>query len=115
MPIIDERITKLPKWAHEHIKSLMRQLAAAEQVAEQARNEGQTRVQVNPKGFTAAADYNAPDYSEVRFQMGDHWDEHLDVRIEKWHDGDVLQIRGGTTGIEVRPHAGNVVHIKLRR
>ena len=89
-------------------------LREAEAKLEQVRGDKPTIVIVNPK--EGGADFYADDRANVRFQLGEDWVDHIDVRIEQGRNGDrVLLVHGGLTGIEITPQSGNVVTVRLRK
>lgn len=113
-----ERRAKLPKWARDEMDRLERELTEARRVAAQARGEKVTRVQVCPRTHSNEdrADYYAPDHADVRFMLGDDWQDHIDVQIDDHpRYGPSILVRGGHTGINVRPASGNVVFITLEK
>ena len=110
---IDERITKLPKWANDHIRNLM--LKVEELQASLATHRGEkTRVRVDPRGSDDKPEYYARDAAQVSFLLGDDWQDFVDVRIEDQPDGSrQLRICGGRY-INVQPGAANTCNIELR-
>ncbi len=98
-------ISKLPKWAQQRIATLEREAAY-----------WQARALDGPEGSNTAVNEGMKlkpleHGAEIRFQLGEHWVEHIDVRIDK--DG-LLQLMGGD-GIAIYPSSSNVAFVRIAR
>lgn len=102
----DPREERLPKWAQPELRSLRRKLEVAEQEAEALRgNVGETDVHV--QNYTSH-DQPLPKGAQIKFRLGDRYDEYVTVRIE----GDRLSLNGGRF-LTIHPHVSNAFSVSV--
>lgn len=98
-------VTKLPKWAQTRIDTLERNNAYLKAVLAEGPEDSDTFADPysdSPRPLGKR--------TMIRFDVGDSSREHFDVRLE----GDVLEVYGGSA-LMLRPHAANVVKLKIER
>jgi hypothetical protein len=112
MTLIDERITNLPKWAHQHIKNLMQKVDGLKAELAEERSTEPTGIEVDPYNDLLDRPRKfLQDDSRVRFMLGDcRRSEFIDVQLR---DG-VLIINGGDS-VDILPDCSNLFRIKMRK
>jgi hypothetical protein len=105
-------VSKLPKWARQHIELLTRQRDEAKRQIEQLVEHPATNVVVEPYG----RDYNreprfVPDDSSIRFMLGSPW-QYIDVR--RSHDGEAIELMA-SSALCARLASSNVIYFKVER
>jgi hypothetical protein len=107
------QMARLPKWAREHIRVQAMRLREACDALLRQRGETPSRVQVEPHGAAGGPELYLKDTATVRFQLGDNWQDHIDVHIDRHlHRGHQLMIRACNM-LLLHPVSGNHVDITL--
>ncbi len=107
--VVDDRETRLPKWAQEKLADARRRVESAERSANKARlatNPADTNTVIDPY---ADIPIGLPKNANVRFLLGDERRRsYVDVRV----DGDAVHVMGGGM-LAVMPKSGNVVDVRV--
>ena len=116
----DDRLARLPKWARAEIAALHRKVHDMKRELVAKRGD-ETRVQVDPHSGLINDTDRGPrlylsDHDTVRFQLGDSWQDHIDVHLIKNHNGvHGVLVRGGNVCLKVLPSSANHVDIYLEK
>jgi hypothetical protein len=100
-------ITKLPKWARERItfaERLVKELNDALKLANGRHGVSRARI----VSYGDAGDFFMPDNATFRMQLGDRWEEFIEVRME---DGGV-SVSGGCQ-LAIEPRVTNVITVRV--
>lgn len=108
----EDRISKLPRWAQDHIHDLERKVTELERKVDAAYDTNPDETDVFLED--GMNDRPLPRHSTVVFKMTDvnkrrHQREDIRVRVDR--DG-MLEIMGGNT-ISIKPQATNLVRVRL--
>ena len=110
MDALEEKISKLPKWAQYHIQILERDLANAETQIEQiggAVARGSSLVSYQ----TSSVQANLPDRSHVQFRLSDKRSVEMSLRITGNKRYLHIYAKGGT--LVLKPEMSNVIDITV--
>jgi|CXWL01.1.fsa_nt_gi hypothetical protein len=110
MDALEERISKLPKWAQYHIHILERDLANASTRVEQiggAVARGSSSISYE----TSSTQANLPDRSCVQFRLSDKRSVEISLRITG--NKRYLRIYAGGGMLVLKPEISNVVNITV--
>ena len=110
MDALEEKISKLPKWAQYHIQILERDLANAKTQIEQiggAVAGGSSLISYE----TSSVQANLPDRSCVRFKLSDKRSVEVSLRIAG--NKRYLRIYAGGGTLVLKPEMSNVIDITV--
>lgn len=110
----DPRIAKLPGWAQTLIGDLGRTIdRQEEQINELTKGPEESNTIVNPDAeifHKGAKPMRLKSGTEIEFQLGDGFGQHLKVMVIDRGDGNVVELRG-ERNLVVKPTASNCLHI----
>lgn len=115
MADVDPREQKLPKWAQDELRRL------------RMRNDEYKSMLAPPLAEYTDTFYDPhwnhedlesegrplPPGAIVRFKLGDHWEQYIDCKVDRFRPGDApfLSVRAGR-GLTITPSSSN--HVEIR-
>lgn len=106
-----EREAKLPKWAQDELERLRRELATAKRDRAEAfsRHPGTDVLRHDGTDYC-----DLPPGSTIRFVVGEHFADWVDVRVREEAGEKLVDICGGDL-FQVLPRAANAIRIRVKR